>query len=51
VVRQALDALGGGPSMVPGALNRFVAFVFARFLPRRVAVSILGNATRKLYPQ
>jgi hypothetical protein len=51
VVRQALDALGGGPSMVPGALNRFVAFVFARFLPRRVAVSIMGNATRRLYPQ
>jgi short-subunit dehydrogenase len=51
VVRQALDALGGGPSMVPGAINRLVAFVFARFLPRRVAVSIMGNATRKLYPQ
>jgi len=51
VVRQALDALGGGPSMVPGALNRTVAFVFARFLPRRVAVSIMGKATRKLYPQ
>jgi short-subunit dehydrogenase len=51
VVRQALNALGGGPSMVPGALNRFVAFVFARFLPRRVAVSIMGNATRRLYPQ
>jgi short-subunit dehydrogenase len=51
VVRQALNALGAGPSMVPGALNRFVAFVFARFLPRRVAVSIMGNATRKLYPR
>lgn len=51
VVRQALDALGGGPSMVPGALNRIVAFVFARFLPRRVAVSIMGNATRRLYPK
>ena len=49
VVRQALDALGGGPSMVPGVFNRFVAVVMGRMLPRRVAVRIMGNATRKLY--
>jgi short-subunit dehydrogenase len=49
VVRQALDRLGTGPSMVPGFFNRFVSFVFGRILPRRMAVSIMGSATRKLY--
>jgi len=49
VVHQALDRLGHGPSMVPGWLNRLIAFVFARLLPRRVAVAIMGSATRKLY--
>jgi hypothetical protein len=49
VVRQALVRLGHGPSMVPGWLNRFIAFVFARLLPRRVAVALIGSATRKLY--
>jgi short-subunit dehydrogenase len=49
VVHQALSALGGGPSMVPGTFNGFVAFILGRLLPRRVAVSIMGSATRKLY--
>jgi hypothetical protein len=35
--------------MVPGWLNRMIAFVFGRLLPRRVAVAIMGSATRKLY--
>ena len=49
VVHAALDRLGRGPSMVPGGLNRVIAFVFARLLPRRLAVNIMGSATRKLY--
>ena len=49
VVHAALEHLGHGPSMVPGWLNRLIAFVFARLLPRRLAVSIMGSATRKLY--
>jgi short-subunit dehydrogenase len=49
VVAAALARLGRGPSMVPGGFNRFVAFVMGRLLPRRVAVSVMGNATRKLY--
>jgi short-subunit dehydrogenase len=49
VVRQALAALGHGPSTVAGVLNRIAAFAFARLLPRRAAIGIMGRATRRLY--
>ncbi len=49
VVIAALDALGHGPSTVPGGFNRAIAFLFGRLLPRRLAVRIMGSATRKLY--
>ena len=49
VARAALAALGRGPSVIPGAFYRFSAFVMNRLLPRRVAVRIMGRATRKLY--
>lgn len=49
VVAEALAALGGGPSMVPGAMNKVAAFFLGRFLPRRTAVTVMGNATRKMY--
>jgi short-subunit dehydrogenase len=49
VARAALDALGRGPSLVPGALNRVAAFALARLLPRRTSIRIMGRATRRLY--
>jgi short-subunit dehydrogenase len=49
VVRAALDALGRGPSVVPGTFNRFTAFLLARLFPRSLAVRTMGRATRKLY--
>jgi short-subunit dehydrogenase len=49
VAREALDALGRGPGTVPGALNRLAAFAFARLLPRRASIRIMGRATRRLY--
>lgn len=49
VAREALAALGRGPSVIPGAFYRFSAFVMNRLLPRRMAVRIMGRATRKLY--
>lgn len=49
VARQALDALGHGPSAVAGALNRIAAFAFGRLLPRRASIQIMGRATRRLY--
>lgn len=49
VARRALDALGRGPSLVTGAVNRIAAFTFGRLLPRRLSIRIMGRATRRLY--
>ncbi|HET7755006.1 MAG TPA: hypothetical protein VFK85_13955, partial [Anaeromyxobacteraceae bacterium] len=49
VARRPLDALGRGPTVVTGALNRVAAFAFSRLLPRRVSIRVMGRATRRLY--
>ncbi len=49
VAEKALDALGRGPSVVPGLFYRWSAFMMNRLMPRRMAIRIMGNATRKLY--
>jgi len=49
VAEKTLAALARGPSFVPGAFYRFSAFVMGRLLPRRMAIRIMGRATRKLY--
>ncbi|HYQ82381.1 MAG TPA: SDR family NAD(P)-dependent oxidoreductase, partial [Anaeromyxobacteraceae bacterium] len=49
VVEAALSALGRRPSVVPGALNKLAAFAFARLLPRRTSIRVMGRATRRLY--
>jgi hypothetical protein len=49
VVERTLAALGRGPSVVPGLFYRFSAFLLAHLLPRRMAIRIMGRATRKLY--
>jgi hypothetical protein len=49
VVSQALAALGRRPSMVPGWANRLAAFVLTRFFPRRLAIRVMGRATRRMY--
>jgi hypothetical protein len=49
VAERTIAALGRGPSVVPGAFYRFSAFVMDRLLPRRIAIRIMGRATRKLY--
>ncbi|MEZ4453760.1 MAG: SDR family NAD(P)-dependent oxidoreductase [Nannocystaceae bacterium] len=47
VAAAALDRLGGGPSMIPGIPNRLAALAL-RILPRRRAVTILGDASAGL---
>jgi short-subunit dehydrogenase len=49
VVEAALRALGRGPVVVTGALNRAAAFLFTRLLPRRLAIRVMERATRRLY--
>jgi len=51
VADQALAALGRGPTVVTGALNKLAAFLFTRVLPRRTAIGVMGRATRRLYEE
>lgn len=48
VARQTLDALGKGPRVVPGTLNRCFAGLFERLLPRRTAIRLMAANTRDL---
>ena len=49
VAERTLAALGRRPSVVPGWFYAATAFVMNRLMPRRLAIRIMGQATRKLY--
>jgi uncharacterized protein len=49
VARAALAALGRGPDVVPGWINKIAVFLFGRLLPRRWAVRIMGRAAERMY--
>ena len=49
VVDSALGALGRGPGVVPGALNRIAAFAFGRLCRAASRSPSWGRATRRLY--
>jgi len=51
VVTDALDGLGRSPTRVTGPWNRLSAFLLGRLLPRRLAVSLVAQQMRTLYPQ
>jgi uncharacterized protein len=48
VATTALDALGRGPRVVPGALMRVSAPVLSRLLPRRAAIALMGRSSQDL---
>ena len=48
VAERTLDALGHGPTVVPGATNRVARFMLGRVLPRRAAISIMASSTKDL---
>jgi len=45
VAEQTLRALERGPIIVPGGLNKFVRFLMARLMPRRIAINIMAQNT------
>jgi uncharacterized protein len=49
VVREALDALGRGPYVIPGTMNRISSFIMRHLLPRKVAVKFMGRILRGMY--
>jgi len=49
VVKEALNALGKGPYVIPGRVNRISSFVMRHLLPRKLAVKFMGEILRKMY--
>ncbi len=45
VAEQTLRALGKGPMVVPGVVNRVGRFVLTRLLSRRAAIDIMAKNT------
>ncbi len=50
VVEQALSALGRGPVVIPGFVNRAANIFMSRLLPRRTAIAIMAGSTGSLAP-
>jgi short-subunit dehydrogenase len=50
IARAALDRLGRGPRVVPGAVNRVAAVALGRLLPSRLAVRVMASSTTDLSP-
>jgi short-subunit dehydrogenase len=51
VVHEALNALGKGPYVIPGRLNRISSFVMRHLLPRKMAVKFMGRILREMYKE
>jgi short-subunit dehydrogenase len=49
VARDAIQALGRTPLVVPGTAGRLAHFVMSRLLPRKAAVAMMGRSTKALY--
>jgi short-subunit dehydrogenase len=45
VAEQTLNALGKGPIVIPGAVNKIARFVLTRLLSRRAAIAIMSRNT------
>lgn len=48
VAEQTLDALGKGPTVVPGFFNKFANFIMARLMGRRQRINIMYSNTKDL---
>jgi short-subunit dehydrogenase len=49
VVQEALNALGKGPYVIPGRVNRMSSFIMRHLLPRKAAVKLMGRILRGMY--
>ncbi len=49
VVEECMKRLGKKPSIITGCGNKFAGFIMQRLLPRKSAINIMGNNTRKIY--
>jgi len=49
VVSECMRKLGKQPSYITGRGNRIASFLMQRLLPRKMAITIMGDTTRKMY--
>ena len=49
VVQECFSNLGKQPRIISGRANRIVSFLMHRILPRKLAIKIMGDTTRKMY--
>jgi short-subunit dehydrogenase len=49
VAEECLKKLGSRPSFISGRGNRIATFFMQKVLPRKMAITIMGNTTRKMY--
>src|SRR5215213_2802539 len=49
VMREALNALGKGPYIIPGRMNRISSIIMRHLLPRKAAVKFMGRILKNMY--
>ena len=49
VVKECFEKLGHTPSFITGFGNKFASFIMQRLMPRKMAITIMGDTTRKMY--
>jgi short-subunit dehydrogenase len=49
VVKECFKKLGKQPSFITGTGNKIASFIMQKVLPRKIAINIMGDTTRKMY--
>lgn len=49
VVEECFRKLGKQPSFITGTGNKVASFIMQRLMPRKMAINIMGDTTRKMY--
>lgn len=49
VVKECFELLGKTPSFISGSGNKLASFIMQRLMPRKMAIKIMGDTTRKMY--
>lgn len=49
VVKECFKKLGKQPSIITGSGNRMASFMMQKLMPRKMAINIMGDTTRKMY--
>jgi hypothetical protein len=49
VVKECFEQLGKQPSYITGFGNRVASFIMQKLMPRKLAIKIMGDTTRKMY--